>query len=144
MIICRSIHVPVNGIIHSLYGSVIFHYKHVCVYIYLWPHNIPLCIYTQWNGVYTYISHLLIHSPVSGQLGCFYVLAIANSAAMNIGMHGSFCFFFLPPPGLSRSRCPSAPEHGGVRMALFELRVSLDICPRVGLKDHMVALFLVF
>ena len=91
MIICRSIHVSVNGIIHSLYGSVIFHYKHVCVYIYLWPHNIPLCIYTQWNGVYTYISHLLIHSPVSGHLGCFYVLAIANSAAMNIGIRVTFC-----------------------------------------------------
>ena len=29
-------------------------------------------------------------------------------------------------------------------MYLFKLRFSLDICPGVGLQDHMVALFLVF
>ena len=30
------------------------------------------------------------HSPVDGQLGCFYVLSIVNSAAVNIRVHASF------------------------------------------------------
>ena len=36
-----------------------------------------------------------IHLSVSEQLGCFYVLAIVNSAAMNIGMHVSFWIRFV-------------------------------------------------
>ena len=37
-----------------------------------------------------YMGHILIHSSVDGNLGCFHVLAIINSAAINIGVHISF------------------------------------------------------
>ena len=31
--------------------------------------------------------HICIHSSVDGHLGCFHVLAIGNSAAVNTGVH---------------------------------------------------------
>ena len=38
-----------------------------------------------------YIYHIFfIHLSVDGHLGCFHVLAIVNSAAVNIGVHVSF------------------------------------------------------
>ena len=60
-----------------------------------------------------------IHSSVDGNrflcLGVFHVLAIVNSAAMNIGVHVS-----------------------------FQIMVFCRYMPRVGLLDHMVVLNLVF
>ena len=44
-----------------------------------------------------------IHSSVDGYLGCFHVLAIVNSAAMNNGIHVSFSIFvssgYMPKSG---------------------------------------------
>ena len=55
---------------------------------------------------------IFIHSSVDGHLGCFHVLAIAYSAAVNIGVHVSFC-----------------------------VMLSLDRCPEVELLDQMVFRF---
>ena len=37
-----------------------------------------------------YINHIFIHSSINGHLGCFLVLAIVNSAAVNIKVCVSF------------------------------------------------------
>ena len=62
-----------------------------------------------------YMHRIFIHSSVDGHLGCFHVMAVVNSAALYIGV-----------------------------LVFFQIRVFPDICPRVGLLDHMITLFLVF
>ena len=68
MIISGFIHVAANGIIYFLLLS-----------------NIPLYV-----CMYVYIHISFIHSSVNGHLVCFHVLAIGNSASVNMEMHLSF------------------------------------------------------
>ena len=37
--------------------------------------------------IYVYIHHIFIHFSVDGHLGSFHIMAIVNSAAMNIRVH---------------------------------------------------------
>ena len=65
----------------------------------LWLSNIPLAVYMYHD--------YFIHSSVSGHLGCFHVLAIVNSAAVNNGIHVSFSILvssgYMPKSGIAGS-----------------------------------------
>ena len=66
-------------------------------------------------SMHIYLYYLFfIHLSVDGYLGYLHVLAIVNGAAVNIGAH------------------------------VFKLEFYLDICPEVGLLDHMAILFFSF
>ena len=57
--------------------------------------------WTEYSTVYMY--HFFIHSSVNGHLGCFHVLAIINSAAMDIEVHVFFkygFFRYMPSSGI--------------------------------------------
>ena len=60
----------------------------------------------QYSIVYMY-HKVFIHSFVDGHLGCFHVLAIVNSAAMNNGIHVSFLILvssgYMPRSGIAGS-----------------------------------------
>ena len=62
--------------------------------------------WTEQSIMYMY-HNFFIHSSVHGHLGCFHVLAIVNSAAVNNGIHVSFSIFvtsgYMPRSGIAGS-----------------------------------------
>ena len=58
------------------------HKKFHCVYIYIY-----IYIYTHVCVCVTVCPIFFIHLSVEGHLGCFHILAVVNSAAMNIQVH---------------------------------------------------------
>ena len=67
--------------------SILYIYTHTHTHTHIYTY-IYIYIYTH---TYIHTCHIFfIHSPADRHLGCFCVLAIVNSAAMNTGMHVSF------------------------------------------------------
>ena len=79
----------------DLFQMIIFRSIHVAadgIFSFLWLSSIP---------------HLLYTFICQGHLGCFYILAIMNKAAMNIGIHISFWVRvlsgYIPKSGIAGS-----------------------------------------
>ena len=73
---------------------------------FLWLSDISQCACV---CIHTHI--LFIQSPIDGPLGCFHVLAIVNSIAMDIGVHVSFYIRMFILSGYM-SRTGIAESHG--------------------------------
>ena len=133
MILSRSIQLVTNGSFILFYGWII-----------------PLFIW--------YI--FFIHSDISGHLGHFHILPVANNSAVGMKVHISFqvtiflffrlhckaCGILVPQPNIGlwqwMCRVLTIGPPGSSLKSVFSF--SLDKCLELGLQDGMAVLFLTF
>ena len=87
----------------------------------------------------------LIHSPADRHLGCFHVLAIINSAVMDIGVHVSLSILvssvYMPSSGIAGlygSSIPSFLRNHIIPFSIVAELVCIPINPCIFLKNHNI------
>ena len=66
--------------------------------------------------IYIYVNFFLIHSSVSGRLDCFHILAVVNSAAIDVGLKYLFLLVF----SFSSVKYPELLDHVVVIFEFFD------------------------
>ena len=117
----------VNKFIYTIFSDSTYKRYHM-IFVFLWLHSVwqsriisgsihvtansIVSFFNDWVICHVYMYHMFfIHSSADGQLGCFHVLDIVNSAAVDIGVHISLWIMvfsgYMPRNGLAGSYCRS-------------------------------------